>query len=67
MFDLIPIIPLEFLSLNGGERRFMLIKLIRLYTGLRIFYVPDIMEKIKKIFSDRLDKLIKDDPIAAED
>ena len=36
----------------------MLIKLVRLYTGLKIFYVPDIMDKIKKIFSDRLDKLI---------
>ena len=45
----------------------MLIKLVRLYTGLKIFYVPDIMDKVKGIFSDRLEWVIENDPIAAED
>ena len=67
LFDLIPILPLEFIPLGGQERRFMLIKLVRLYTGLKIFYVPDIMDKIKVIFSDRLEWVIQHDSMAAED
>lgn len=37
LYDLIPIIPLEFLPLNGNERRFFLIKLIRILNGINIF------------------------------
>ena len=59
IYDLLPVIPLEFLPLKGQERRFFLIKLMRIYTGIKIFYVPDIMDKIKKIFTKRLEYIVE--------
>ena len=47
IYDFIPIIPLALLNLGGHERLFYLIKIIRLYSGFKIFSVPAIMQKIK--------------------
>jgi hypothetical protein len=40
---------------------------MRIYTGIKIFYVPDIMEKIKKIFKARLADIAENDAEMAED
>ena len=66
-FDAIPCLPLQFVSLGGNERLFYLIKIIRLFNGFKLFNVPDIMENIKYYNRKKLEKIIRDDPILAED
>ena len=48
-YDLIPLIPFQLLLLTGGRyfHLFYLIKISRIFTGLRFFNVPKIMEFIK--------------------
>jgi|TARA_B110000285_G_scaffold154438_1_gene172300 hypothetical protein len=40
--------------LDGDERLFYIIKIIRLVIGLQILSVPRIMDKIKKIYEKKL-------------
>ena len=49
-YDFLPLIPLTYINLNGDQRLFYIIKILRLVIGLQILKVPKIMEKIKKIY-----------------
>lgn len=66
--DFIPLIPLQFIDLPGGkERLFIIIKLIRIFNGLKVFQVRSIMSYIDKYFQAKLDNIIENDPELAED
>ena len=67
VYDFFPLLPFTYIPLNGFERLFYLIKIIRLVIGLQILDVPRIMEKIKKIYGKKLQKIIENDRILAED
>ena len=64
--DFIPIIPLQALPLNGYERLFFLIKIMRLIKGLQIFDVAQLMKVIKKSYQRKLDDIIQNKPDVAE-
>lgn len=66
IFDFIPIIPLQYINLSGYQRLFYLVKIMRFVNGLRIFSVPAIMEKVKMFYKEKLNKVIKDNPILAD-
>jgi len=65
--DFVPIIPLQLLNLNGYERLFFIIKIVRLYSGFKLFNVPMIMNKIKVINNRKMMKIIETDKMKAED
>lgn len=55
-------IPLTYIPLpNNDNKLFYIVKIIRLVIGLRILSVPRIMEKIKKIYEKKLQKIIETD------
>jgi hypothetical protein len=53
--------------LNGKEKHFFVIKVMRLVNGFRLFNVPNIMHSIKKFQQNRLNEIIEADPLKAED
>ena len=55
------------MDLGGDERLFYLIKIIRLYTGIQIFDVPTMMEKLKYFNKRKIDAIIKNDKLLAND
>ena len=55
------------MDLNSNERFFYLLKIMRLYTGYKIFNIPAMMEKIQLINRNRLEKIIETDKELAED
>ena len=61
LWDLVPLLPLaHVLDLGGKEIHLYLFKLMRLFTGLKIFNVSKIMEKIKTLNEKRLNKIIEE-------
>mmetsp|Transcript_8274 Transcript_8274/g.12665 ORF Transcript_8274/g.12665 Transcript_8274/m.12665 type:complete len:275 (-) Transcript_8274:174-998(-) len=67
IWDLVPLLPLQMLDLNGYERLFFIIKIMRLVIGFRIFSVPKIMALIKGFYKQRMEQLIETNPQIAED
>ena len=66
--DLFPLLPLQFIDLNKGRGAlFLLIKLLRLWKGFKIFNIPILMRKIKQIYKERIMRKIEDDKELAED
>lgn len=66
--DFIPLVPLQFIDLPGGkERLFIVIKLIRIFNGIKVFKVRSIMSYIENYFHTKLDNIIENDPELAED
>ena len=66
IFDFVPLLPLVWLDLGGKERLFYLIKIVRLINGFKVFSVPAIMQKIKYFAKKKMEKIIQDDPVEAE-
>lgn len=67
LYDFIPLIPLQALSLRGQkERLFFVIKIIRLLNGFKIFQVAKIMKVIKSHYQKKLDDLIIENPELAD-
>ena len=67
-FDAITIFPFSFiLDLNGIENHLFVIKCIRVGIGFRLFNLRRIMSDIRSFQSNRLSRIISNDPIAAED
>ena len=66
LYDFVPILPLQELKLGGDERLFFIIKIIRLYTGIKLFDVAVIMEKLKFFNKKQIDKIIQTDKMLAE-
>lgn len=67
MFDFIPLVPLQAISLPGQkERLFFVIKIIRLVNGFKLFHVANIMKTIKKQFQRKLEIIIKEKPELAD-
>jgi hypothetical protein len=54
------------ISINGYERLFYLLKLIRFNKGFSIFDARAFMVFMKKIYQEKLDKIKKNDPVLAE-
>lgn len=67
VLDFIPLIPVPRIFEFHGENQFYIIKCIRIVNGFAAFDVSNIMTDVRKIFSNRLDKVIANDPLAAED
>lgn len=66
ILDFIPCLPLNLINLNGKEKYFYLIKIMRLYVGMSFLNVQAIMRWINKYNCEvRLANLIKNDPIKA--
>ena len=62
IYDFIPVVPLQSLSLAGYERLFYLIKLMRLYTGFRLINVHHLKEYMERSNKQKLLKIIATDP-----
>lgn len=58
IFELIPIIPLQFLPLNGEERNFYLVKVIRIAIGIEYADPTAITEKLTSMNLKRIRKMI---------
>lgn len=68
IFDFIPLIPFPlFLDLDHREAHFYIIKCIRIINGFKLFNIRVVMSDVRRVFTNRLDKIIANDPIAAED
>ena len=65
-FDVFPLIPFERIPWDHS-RVFYLTKVVRIILGFKILNVGSMMESIKAINKKKLDKIIEEDPIAAED
>ena len=56
------------MTLEGGkERFFILIKIIRLLNGFKVFQVRNLMEVINSYYQKKLDNIIENNPELAED
>ena len=66
IYDFIPFIPLPEINMGGYERLFYLIKIMRLVNGFKVFSVPAIMEKINYFARKKLEDMIENDPVEAE-
>ena len=68
LFDFIPLVPLQLITMKDGkERLFILIKIIRLVNGFKVFQVRNLMEVIKNFYQKKLETIIENDPVLAED
>lgn len=67
IYDIIPLIPLPHLPFGNSMKHFYLIKIMRMVTGIRVFDVSVIMSRIKLLMQKKLEYVIANDPIAAED
>ena len=56
LYDIIPIIPLQALSLNGWEVYFNLVKIIRLRKGVEKLNINELMQVIKAWHSKQIEK-----------
>lgn len=66
-YDIIPLIPLPHLPFGNSMKHFYLIKIMRMVTGIRVFDVSVIMSRIKLLMQKKLEYVIANDPLAAED
>lgn len=66
-YDLIPLIPLQLIPLpHGYARLFLIIKIIRLVNGFQLFQVRKFMLVIRGFYDKKVQNIIKNDPILAE-
>lgn len=65
-FDVFPLVPFERIPWNHS-RIFYLTKVVRIILGFKILNVGNMMESIKAINKKKLDRIIEEDPIAAEE
>lgn len=66
IIDLIPFLPLQLIPLNGDEKMFYLIKLIRIGTGIEFLNPQQISEYLTKFNIERIQKMIQIDPTSAQ-
>lgn len=66
IFEVIPILPFQFLPLNGNERRFYLIKIMRIGIGIGYFDPSAIMEKVTFLNLKRIKNMIERQPELAQ-
>lgn len=68
VFDLIPCLPLQLLNLNGEEKLFYIIKVMRLYVGIQFIDISAILSYITDYnIHVRLKNIIDNHPIEAID
>ena len=66
--DLIPLLPLQLISLpNDRTSLFYLLKLMRLYKGLKLLDAHALMRRIKHIHATRLQRKLDRNPQLGED
>ena len=65
--DLIPLIPFQVFYMSGYERFFYIIKIIRLYSGLKLLNIPAIMSQVKYQYKKKLDRMVENDYLLGED
>lgn len=66
IYDLLPVIPLQFIDLGEHTKRFYLIKLIRIFIGIEFLDPSAIAELITYYnINVRIKRLIDTDPVAA--
>ena len=58
LFELLPLIPLQFVSLGGQEKLFYLIKIMRIARGLESMDPTQITEKLTEFNLNRIKKII---------
>ena len=68
IFDFIPLIPFPLILKlsNGREYHFYIIKCVRVITGFKIFDSKKIMLELRKYYRRRLENVIRNDPLLAE-
>jgi hypothetical protein len=66
--DFVALLPLNFFIKlqNIYGRLFYLLKVLRLKKGFEILNTADIMKNVKLIYQKRLNNIIKNDPVLAE-
>lgn len=68
IFDLIPCLPFQYIDLEGEEKIFYLLKVMRLYIGIQCMDISAIITYIGKYNTKiRLKKMIRDNPVKAND
>ena len=68
IFDLIPCIPLQYIDMDGEEKIFYLLKIMRMYVGIQFMDISAIIAYIGKYNSKiRLKKMIETNPFKAND
>ena len=59
LIELVPLLPLQFLNLNGEEKKFYLIKIIRIFYGINNLDPSAIAERVTYLNLERIKKLIQ--------
>lgn len=69
IFDLIPLIPAPqyFTFMQGHEKHLYFVKVMRLFKCAEVFEIKRFMDIYKAILKANIDKIIKEDPMQAED
>lgn len=62
IFELLPLIPLQFLELNGEEQIFYIVKIMRIFIGLDYADPSAITQKLQSINLNRIKNLIESNP-----